>query len=840
MRLFTLFSVPGFLTAYGKLLLTVIGIALGIALFTAVRLANETAIKSFAHNQVVFTNDFPLRVYAPGRQLPAVLYPALRQSPYIADCTPIGSELIDVPVTGGKRIRVRLYGVDILRSTKATLQTEQFDMLQFLRTDNAVLVSEVLHSDLSATNLILAQYENKNITLHSAGVISAASMYERRYLLTDIGQLQHITGRPAEIEAFLIKPEGVSDPETVRKQLSDILPPDVIIESTGQRSVRMEKTTASFRLNIQFLTLFSLLVAIVLVYTFISSLTVARRQQFGVLRSLGVPPQTIFRTVLFEGLLLGAIGGLIGCLLGAYVARSIVDAISTTINTLYAPAPALEVLFIPVLYLESILIGMCSGMLGALLPAIEAYRARPVALLSYQHYETKFTHRAAYLVLPGLFLTLIAVILSRSSILSMSLLAGFMPPICFIAGTLCMIPFFTAIIIEKVHTVASAQYLSALVLACGHIQATLRRSAVSIAAVAMTIGMVLSVSIMIHSFRTTVENWIYKITTADMYISAGTSDSARLGAALPAGLESFSETMPEVDAVDIVHAAQINLAGVLVEVRGVRFAILEKYKRLPVIAGSIPETLQLERDTGFISEALAQKLALQPGDPLSITTPTGAVTLNVQGVYEDYSSEHGVILVAAEKFRTLFHDQSVRGVSLYLKPGSTPDAVAQQLYTAYPEESLYIQNRDTLRSYVLAVFTETFRVTYALQFIAVILAVFIIINTALILLLERADELSMLYAIGVTRQRLCTIASIESLLIAVVATGFGAYLGFGLSLFLVYVVNVHFFGWLVSFVIPWKSIGILLFLVQILAALAGFLSALYYMTTTFRTVNRYE
>ena len=136
---------------------------------------------------------------------------------------------------------------------------------------------------------------------------------------------------------------------------------------------------------------------------------------------------------------------------------------------------------------------------------------------------------------------------------------------------------------------------------------------------------------------------------------------------------------------------------------------------------------------------------------------------------------------------------------------------------------VFIYTNSALRNEVLRVFDSTFAITYALEFIAIIVGMLGVAGTLLTLVLERRRELSLLRLTGADRRQVRRMVVIEAALIGAVSQGIGLTVGFALSAILIYVINVQSFGWTIQFHVP------LAFLVQasIVVVLATAIAGIY-------------
>ncbi len=119
----------------------------------------------------------------------------------------------------------------------------------------------------------------------------------------------------------------------------------------------------------------------------------------------------------------------------------------------------------------------------------------------------------------------------------------------------------------------------------------------------------------------------------------------------------------------------------------------------------------------------------------------------------------------------------------------------------------FIFSNQTLRGEILVVFDSTFAITYALELIAIAVAMLGVAGTLLTLVLERRRELSLLRLTGADRRQVRRMVIIEAALIGAVSQGIGLAVGFALSMVLIYVINVQSFGWTIQFHMPLRVPG---------------------------------
>ena len=175
-------------------------------------------------------------------------------------------------------------------------------------------------------------------------------------------------------------------------------------------------------------------------------------------------------------------------------------------------------------------------------------------------------------------------------------------------------------------------------------------------------------------------------------------------------------------------------------------------------------------------------------------------------------------------FTRYWDEPPATSLTVYLRDGADPDTVREEILAQFGEEyRVLIFTNSSIRKEVLRIFDSTFAITYALEVIAIFVAILGVASTLLTLILERRRELSILRLVGADRRQVRRMVLIEAGMIGVVSQAIGLLIGLLLSLLLIYVINVQSFGWTIQFHLP---VG---FLIQssILILVATVISGLY-------------
>jgi putative ABC transport system permease protein len=209
------------------------------------------------------------------------------------------------------------------------------------------------------------------------------------------------------------------------------------------------------------------------------------------------------------------------------------------------------------------------------------------------------------------------------------------------------------------------------------------------------------------------------------------------------------------------------------------------------------------------------------GDRVSLPAADGEQSFEIEDVFYDYSNDRGLLVMDRRTYIRHFKDDSVSNAAIYLKPSIDPETARIAIVRTLPGTQLRIASNRELREQVLRVFDRTFQVTYALEAIAVIVAVLGIANLLAALILERRPEIAMLRFIGVSQPQVRRTILLESGMVGVIGLGLGFLLGMILSWLLIAVINKQSFGWTIQFALPAAFLGQALALVFAATLMAG-------------------
>jgi putative ABC transport system permease protein len=345
-----------------------------------------------------------------------------------------------------------------------------------------------------------------------------------------------------------------------------------------------------------------------------------------------------------------------------------------------------------------------------------------------------------------------------------------------------------------------------------------------VAALATAIAMMASVGIMVGSFRETVALWLNTQLRADLYVRPAVTTAAGENPPLPREIPAILAAVPGVEAVDLFHAVPFHFRGERATLGGANLEIVRRHGRLRFLSGQDRDAILRSlpnADRAIASEPFANKHHLRAGDRISIPIGAGNVILTIAGIYYDYSSSQGYLIVDRTTLLRYLPDRPATNAAVYLAQGVDAERVQRDLQLRTAGYGVTIAPNATLRRAAIEIFDRTFAVTWALEAVAILVAMLGAANSLLALVLDRRRELGLLRYLGASAPQVRRMILTEAAFLGLLALVLGLALGFALSLLLIFVVNKQSFGWTIQFHPPLVLLGSALVLVWCVTVLAG-------------------
>ena len=606
---------------------------------------------------------------------------------------------------------------------------------------------------------------------------------------------------------------GVGD-AALAARISAILPADYEAV-TGQ--VASEQASQQFK---GFVDLFrNFLLAFAGIALFVGSfiifnafkITVAQRtRQLGLLRAVGASGSQVVRSVLLEAGIIGLVASLAGIVFGIGVAAFL----RFGFNAIGASLPEAGLQVKP----QAIILGLVAGTLvtlgSALVPAWKASRVPPIAAMHDVQIAGSPRARAGVaLALAG----------SGAGLVMTGLLApldGLAPRFGLIGAGALLLFLGAAMLTQYVarplaRIIGAPMARAGLAGRLGRANAMRNPSRTAQTAAALTIGVALvtGVTVFAASLTATYVGSLDKRVRADLVILSSTQTpfSPAAAAAL-----ARSGDLPGVTAwrqgefKDADDSTQ--------SVSGVDPARVESVYDAGVTAGSM--TALAEPGTIAVQDGYARANGLIVGSAMPVQfARSGASKLRVAAIFSD--DTFGRFFISLPQFQRDFAAQEDQVILVAASSGvSAPaaKAIATSALASFP--NLEVRTKAEFRDFIVGQIDTFLKVFYALLAMAVVIAIFGIVLTLALSVLERTREIGLLRAVGLSRRAVRAMIRWEAVIVALI----GALVGLGLGFFLgtASVATIPEFK---TVAIPWGSMLIFFAAAGVFGVLAATLPA---------------
>lgn len=788
--------------------LNVVSVALGVTVFLAIQIANHGALDSFRSAAKLTTGRADLEIRG---ALDDAIFPAVAATPGVRAATPLVEGIVTLPGRPGEYLRILgidpLTGSDIFAFKLDGAAGAPLDLERWLADPEALAVQPGREGPLT----VLAGDSARTLTptfVFRPDDIRAAG--DPRIAAMDIGWAQELLGQAGRLSSIQILLTDPADAAAVTERLRALVPADATVAPPAARSSEMETMLAAFQLNLNALAVVSVAVGIFLISNSVAASVTRRRAEIAILRACGTTRGEIRLLFLGQTLIEAIAGVILALALAPVLAELVARPLSLTISSLYEIVRIQSLSLTPLQIVSAFAIGLGAALAAAWMPASEAARLDPARILHPGAGMELFSPLRWRGLVGGLVLLLAALGLSVAALRGGHRFLGFGAAAAVLAGFSFMVPWLAAAMVSGVRHFGLIPRLAG-----DHLVRSLHRNALTIASLAAAVAMTISVTVMIYSFRRSVERWINHTLLADLYVAPAVNEIAGLQAFLPEDIRAFAATLPQVASTSTFREIPLHFQG-----GRTALAVLDGAARgdLDFTAGG-----PAGPDDVVVSESFAHRFGITAGARIPLPTPAGEKTFLVSGVCRDFTRDSGTVLMRRELFDQFWRDPRIHSLALKLADPAQAKTVADAIRARLGEQGqLLIYDNAALRARIMDIFDRTFAVTLVLRAIAIVIAMAGVFFSLNILVLEREREIGVLRSVGASRGQVLGIFLGEAFLIGLIATVSGLASGGLLAMVLTWVINQAFFGWTIALSYPLATLAatpLWLIPVAVLAAL---------------------
>jgi putative ABC transport system permease protein len=771
----------------GLSVLQLMGIACGVAAAAGMALSARAALSSFTEAVEFLKGKATHFLERPAGPMEETVLAGLMRDPAVSFFSPVIDRTLKLHVGG----TVRLLGIDPFLDRPLRPEFSRVHPgenrggreagLSYLLREKSVLLDSELAAQLKLRPGDLLSTNRGDLRV--VGTFPNPS--SEPLILMDIAQAQRLfllQGKVDRVDLILTDDAGF------RSRWANGLR----IQSGRQRERTMSDMLRAFRLNLQALSLLALFVGIFLVYNTAMFAVVSRRKDAGILRSLGASRREMVLAFLSEILFLGALGGALGGILGFFLSRFLTDLVAGTISNLYfflRPAPpqwSWGILLI------STFMGCGASLLGGFFPLAELLRVDPVQALqgrTVKRGQRKMVRRAA---LAGAGILGISLGLLAAS--AAHVYYGFASSFALLIGASLLAGLALVQLSPGLRWILSRIAGLSGKVAAGNIRQNLGRTAVAIAAFMVALSMSIGLSSMIGSFRQSLIWWMGTQLQADLYIGRVSEME------VPEDFYEELRAMPGLGGVDPFRNVQTTYRGTPIFISAVDPSVLQKYTNFGWLKGGNENWEPVKKGAVIISESFCRRFGVKPGDRIILEGDHGPAEMGVAAVFYDYTSEHGVVMMARATYLKIFGDSTISSLGIFIDPGNPRRReLLGEVRKKAQGRGLPVFSRDELHGNILSVFDSTFAVTRSMRIMTIIVAFFGIAGALLTLFMERQKEFGIYRALGFSTRQVAGMTLMEGFGMGLVSFLLSIGVGTALAWVLIRVINLRSFNWTIFF-----------------------------------------
>jgi len=790
-----------------RAILTILAVTLGVAVVLAMDLAGTAATGSFRASMETLSGDNDLEIVAAGG-VPETVVGTIATLPYSIRISP---RIEDSVVIVDTQQTIPLIGLDLVAegnsehngaifgsSPNGTLVPPEEEMRNLQDRDSIWVGASLAKKPGDALRLLI----NDQVHEFTVRGVYPDSNGSESAIVMDLAAAQRALNRFGHLDRILLKVPEFPGVEDWQQRVRAALPAGVEIRTQGTGTNENRRMLAAFRWNLRLLSYIALIVGAFLIYNTISVSVVRRRPETGIVRALGASRNAVLTAFLGEAAFFGLAGAALGLPVGRLMASGAVKLMSATVESLYVSSRpgAIELSAWSVVLAFAIGVGV--AIVSAYSPALEASLVSPVEAMARgrREYMTHvYKSRDLWL---AMILSILAAAASRVPAIGGKPVFGYFAAILLVVASALAIPAFTDAILSR-----SSRWLGKLMgvealLASQSLSGSLRRTSVLVGALSTAIAMMISVGIMVGSFRETVLIWMNDRLPADLYLRPAGAPAPDRHPTVSLELADKIGKLPGVAGVDRLRAYEISYDGMPATLASVDLSALRSDHRSNFFSGRPTEQVLSQirdADAVVVSEPFTYKHHVRAGDNITLALGTSRPSFRIADIYYDYGSERGSILMDRQTMLRYLPDPTPSNLAIYVAPNASVETVRQEVAQASAGYRVLLASNRDLRTEAIRIFDRTFAITYALEAVAVIVAVMGVAGALLALVIDRRREIGLLRFLGAAAGQVRKQILVEAGLLGLLANFAGLALGFALSLVLIYVINKQSFGWTIRF-----------------------------------------
>jgi putative ABC transport system permease protein len=819
-----------------RLALTVLGIALGVGVFYAIRTANQSLLGSLHATIEKLAGKSTLQLVASESGFPMDILRQVRSTPGVLFAEPVTETYATTAFAGGEKLLI--LGLDT--SSDLELYSDSFDQgnitiknpLAFSSRGDSIAVTRAF-----ADRYSLKEGDKFNVNVQSGlravtvrGLFSASgagSVFDGNVAVMDLAAAQDAFGRGTRIDRIDIANVPDVEINDLQERLAGMLPSGIKAIRPNLRSQSLENAVSSMNYGLTIMSFLALTIGVFIIFNSFSISLNQRWKQIGVLRALGITRGNVQRMFLSEAVITGITGSCLGIALGYGLAKLSMRFVGSVTASFYGFASSGQALEFNVIYAaEAVIAGIAASMIAAWFPARIASNLDPA--LALHNIESR--QREAIIGWPRLAGGIVMVLagLALTAFGSPKVGLNFQLWYVFITllGMVLLVPKITQICGQVIRPAMNAAFGIEGLIAVETMARSPRRTTSTVIALMIGLSFVFSLGSFITSQKSALDRTLMRSVAADILVASSNEIHSRTYHFSEATVRKIA-SLPEVAVYDTLRSVPLEYEGeeVIVMAHDMN-AYFDVSPDLLDAGEAVSARESTARGEGvLVSNNFATRWEKTIGDTITLNTPGGPLLLKIEGTVEYYRSEKGSVFLDRSLFVKYWGDTDADFVFLDLKPEADRSAVRTKIEGLLGVESGFIYTHEEYRRWVAMIVDQFFALMYVQIVVAFFVAVLGLVNTMLISVAERSREIGVFRAIGGLRRQVLKMIVLEAVAVALIGLFTGVIAGLLNAYFLVNVATRVVGGFTLPLIFPVRMVASAVPLVILIAIFSAWFPA---------------
>jgi putative ABC transport system permease protein len=768
-------------------LLTIAGIVLGVAVFVGIHTANQSVVYAFRQTVDRIAGSTELQISAGETGFDENVLDRVQAVREVRVAVPVIEAVVSTGVQGQGNLLI--LGVDMtgdrrLRDydLKSSADDDIEDPLVFLAQPDSLMVTDTYarenHLGLGAKVPMSTMDGRKLFTIRgvmkSGGLTSA---FGGNLAVMDVYAAQKVFGRGRKFDRIDLALKEGAKLEDVKAKLEALLGLGFQVQAPSARAQQFDSISRVYTLTANVTSVFALFIGMFIIYNTFQIAVTQRRSEIGILRALGATRRQIRTLFLGESVVAGLFGSILGLLVGIAIARGMTGYIGSLLGEIYGIAQkADEISTNPWLMTFSVVLGVITSVVAAVIPARSAARVDPVQALQKGKYQQlsageNRARRIAALI--------VAILAAGCLLLERYRVFFYVGDALAVLAALLLTPTFALLLARALRPVLRWMRPVEGTLAADSLLQAPRRTSGAVAALMLSLALVVALGGLTRASYDSIFSWLTVALNPDLFVSPSESLTQR-DFRFPESMGAQLRAIPGIGDVQLVRDARVEIQGKPTMFVAADVADLRRHATLPPVAGNTEEMFRLavEGKAVLASENFAMLRGFKLGDVVDIPSPSGVLHLPIAGIVTDYSDEQGSLLIDRALYKRYWNDSTVNIFRVYLARGAVEADVKRRILEQFGNQRrLFVLTNREVRRYILRLTDQWFGITYVQIAVAVLVAVLGIVNTLTVSITDRRRELGVLQAVGGLRNQVRGTIWLEALAVGTVGLILGLALG---------------------------------------------------------------